>query len=229
MRPKKTVAATVGAALAAAAATTAIAAPGNSPLGLIEDRDELRAEHAKALGEKLDVEPARVHRALREVHRERHEAHEDEMAKALSEKLGVSAGDAERALERAFASVRTQRVEPAPAPGERPEGVDPHRELAQAIAKELDKGADEVGEALRAIHVERLERHLEEAVEARRLTREQADEIREHARSGPAPRFGRRPRGVPGPGLGPPPGAGPGPGDVVLEFAPPPVGPEEGS
>jgi hypothetical protein len=74
MRRKRMALAAVAGALALAVATAAFAAPGKGPLGLFEDRDERRAENARALGEKLGVEPERVDRALRELHQERHGA-----------------------------------------------------------------------------------------------------------------------------------------------------------
>ena len=207
MRRKKTVAASVVAVLALAAGTTAIAAPGG-PLGLFDDGDDWRAEQAQALGEKLGVEPARVERALDEVHRDRHEARQDEMAKALAERLNVPQADAERALDRAFAAKRDRREGP-PEPGargERGERGERGGAKAQAIASELDKTPEEVRTALTEIRKERFEARLADAVEEGRITEEQAKEIREQAESRRGRGFGP-PHG--GPGHGPSHGGGP--------------------
>lgn len=207
MPRKRTAAAAVTGALALAAGTTALAAPDGAPLGLFGDRDERRAEHARALGEKLGVDPARVDRALEEVHRERHEAHENELARALAERLDVSAEDAERALEAAMASKLEVRRARVPAPGERLERRDRVRDggpLVEALAKELDKSAGEVKKALDAIREAKFEARLAEAVKEGRITEEQAKEIRERAESRRGPGFG-----PPGLGFGPPPDGGP--------------------
>jgi len=209
-------AAIAGAALALAAVTTALATPGDGPLALLGggggDRDERRAEHARALGEKLGVDPGRVERALGEINSERREARQDALARAVAERLDVPAGDAERAVERAFAVTRPERGLPRPERGERGEKGGP---LARAIANELDKRPQEVREALQAFRRERLEQRLPEAVREGRLTERQADELRERIKSRRGRGLGRRG----GPGFGPPHG-GHGPG-----FGPPP---EEG-
>lgn len=202
MRRKKTVAASVVTALALAAGTAAIAAPGGGPLGLFKEGDDRRADQAQALGKKLGVDPARVERALDEVHRERHEAREAEMARALAERLKVPQADAERALERAFAAKRDGREGP-PEPGERRERGGA---MAQAIATELDKTPEQVKEALTAIRRERFETRLAEGVKEGRITEDQAKEIREQAEAGGGRGFGPR-HGGPGHG---PPGDGPG-------------------
>ncbi|CAA9508243.1 MAG: hypothetical protein AVDCRST_MAG17-1830 [uncultured Solirubrobacterales bacterium] len=214
MRRRKTVAASAVAVLTLAAGTTAIAAPGG-PLGLFEDRDDRRAEQAQALGEKLGVAPARVERALDEVHRERHEERRDEMAKALAERLNVPQADAERALDRAFAAKRDRREGP-PEPGVRGERGGT---MAQAIASELDKSPAAVRRALTEIRRERFEARLAEGVEEGRITEEQAKEIREQAESGRGRGFGPPHVGSGhGPGGGGPSGGGPegfgGPGGI---------------
>ncbi|CAN5628888.1 hypothetical protein BH24ACT24_BH24ACT24_11250 [soil metagenome] len=197
MRRKKTVAASVAAALAlAAAGATAIAAPGGGPLGLFDDGGDRRAEQAQALGRKLGVDPARVDRALREIHRERREAREDELATGLAERLDVPRADAERALEGAFSAKRDRREGP-PQSGSRPERGGG---LAKAIAAQLDRKPEEVRKALMEIRQERFAARLAEAVKERRITEGQAKEIREQAESGRGPGFGR-PHG--GPGHGP--------------------------
>lgn len=215
---RRTMAAIAGAALALVAVTTALATPGDGPLALLGgggDRDERRAEHARALGEKLGVDPGRVERALGEIHSDRREVRQDALARALAERLDVPVGDAERAVERAFAVTRPERGLPRPERGERGERGEKGGPLARAIANELDKRPQEVREALRAFRRERLEQRLAEAVREGRVTERQADELRERIES----RRGRGlgPRG--GPGFGPPHG-GHGPG-----FGPPP---EEG-
>ena len=211
---RRTMAAIAGAALALAAVTTALATPGDGPLALLGggDRDERRAEHARALGEKLGVDASRVERALGEIHSERREARQDALARAVAERLAVPAGDAERAVERAFAVTRPERGLPRPEHGERGEKGGP---LTRAIANELDKRPQEVREALRAFRRERLEQRLAEAVREGRLTERQADELRERIESrrgrglGPhgRPGFGP-PHGDHGPGFGPPPEEG---------------------
>lgn len=225
MGRRKTIAVATAAALALAAGATALAAPAGGPLGMFEDHDQHRDEHARALGKKLGVEPARVSRALDEVQREHQEAREDEMAKALAERLDVSRTAAERALEKAFAATRpgleSRRVEVLPVPrrdevppegGKRAKVVDHHADLAAAIAKELEKSAGEVERALKEIHTERIREHLAQAVEAGGLGAHQAKGIEKRAESGR--------------GLGPPPGFhGPGGG---FEGGPPPHGPDEG-
>jgi hypothetical protein len=199
MRRKKTVAASVAGVLALAAGATAIAAPGGGPLDLFDDGGDRRAEQAQALGKKLGVDPARVDRAVGEIHRERHEAREDEMAEGLAERLDVPQADAERALERAFAAKRERREGP-PVPRARPKRGERGSGLAKAIAAQLDKKPEEVRKALMEIRQERFAARLAEAVKERRITEGQAKEIREQAESGRGPGFGR-PHG--GPGHGP--------------------------
>ena len=201
MRRKKTVAASVVAVLALAAGTTAIAAPGDGPLGLFKGAGDRRAEQAQALGEKLGVEPARVERALDEVLRERHEERQDEMARALAERLKVPQADAERALERAFAAKRDRRD----GPPERRERGERGGAMAQVIATELDKTPEQVKEALTAIRRERFEARLAEGVREGRITEDQAKEIRERAEAGGGRGFGPRHGG---PGHGPADGFG---------------------
>jgi len=210
MRRKKVVAASVAAVLALAAGTTALAAPRGGPLGLFGDDGDRRAEQAEALGKKLGVDPARVDRAMQEVHQERHEARQDEMAKALAARLNVSQADAERALERAFAAKRAE-FERAPEPGAGPDRGEHRGGLAKAIAVELDKTPAEVKKALTAIRRERFEVRLAEAVKEGRITQKQADEIRKQMKSGDGPGFGP-PHGGPMHGRGGGPGGFGGPG-----------------
>lgn len=228
---RRTMAGTAAGVLALAAGTTAIAAPGGGPLGLLGDREERHGEEAQALGKKLGVAPRRVERALHEVRRERREARQDAFAAELAKRLDVPAADAERALERGFAATRPElrrgfergkRSERGEQPnrGARAERRERRDELAGAIAGELDKSPGEVTRALGAIRAERIEQRLGEAVRAGRLTEGQADEILERAKSGEAPGLHRlgRPFGPPGgghrrggpggPGLGGPPEGG---------------------
>jgi len=211
------VAASVVAALALATGATAIAAPGGGPLGVFGDRDDHRAEQAQALGKKLGVDPARVDRALREVHQERREGRRGEMAAALAKKLGVPQADTERALEKAFAAKRAG-FERGRESGERPERGERGKrrdELAKAVATELDKTPEEVKKALTAIRQERFEARLAEGVKDGRITANRAEEIREQMKSGDGPGFGPphggRGHGGPG-GFGGPDGGPRGPG-----------------
>src|SRR5829696_9264377 len=206
MRRAKTVVAVAGGALAVAAGATALAAPGGGPAALFEDHAQ-RTQDARALGEKLSVDPGRVSRAMEEVARERRQEHEDEMAAALANRLDVSTADAKRALQKAFAGLRPENGERPPAAGERPRPDHPEARLARAIAEELGKSPAEVKAALRAIRTERLRAHLAQAVKAGRLTSEQAHQIEKRAEEGHRGGFGPPPGGR-GHGHGP---GGPGP------------------
>lgn len=209
---KKIAAAAVAGVLALAAgatAITAIAAPGGGPLGLLGGGEDRRTEEAQALGKKLGVDPARVSRALEEVHRERHAARQAEMAKALAEKLDVPPAEAERALQAAFAAKPQTRRDRADDQGERRDRGERERDggpLVDALAKELGKSRAEVKKALDEIHQERFEAKLAEAVKEGQISEDQAKEIRERAKEDGGGGFGP-PHGGPG-GFGGPGGPG---------------------
>ena len=199
-RRTKIVAASVAAVLALAAGTTAIAATGGGPLGLFGDRDDHRAEEAQALGKKLGVDPARVDRAMQEVHQERRDARRDEMSAALAKKLGVPQADVARALDKAFAAKRAE-FDRARESGQRPDRGErgEHRdELARAVAAEVNKPPEEVQKALEAVHQERFEVRLAEGVKEGRITEKQADEIRREMKPGFGPGHGGPGHGGPG-------------------------------
>ena len=213
--------AVAGAVAAVAVGGTAIAAPGDGPIGglLGEEPGERRAELAHDLAAKLDgVSAQEVERALDQVHRERGAEHRHEMARALAAKLdGVSVEQAERALERSHERLR-RGFERGRLPQQRP---------LETLARELGKSEQEVQRAFEAIHRERLDRELDEAVKEGRLTQEQADRVRERAERGlrfVRPRFGpgRGPWAAERPA--PPPGdGGPGPGAFVVPAPAPPA------
>ena len=170
-RRNKIVAASVAALLALALGTTAIAATGGGPLGLLGDRDDHRAEEAQALGRKLGVDPAKVDRAMQEVHQERRNARRDEMSAALAKKLGVPQADVARALDKAFAAKRAE-FDRGRESGERPDRGERRKHrgaLAKAVATEVDKTPAEVEKALRAVHHERFEARLAEGVKEGRI------------------------------------------------------------
>jgi hypothetical protein len=210
---QRTIAAATGATLALAAGATAIAAPGAGPAGpFAGGRDEHRDQHARALAGKLGVDENRVRRAMDELHSERHEAIEDELARALGQRLDVAPGEVERALEK----VRPQRGEAMARHG-RGEDRDA---FAGNLAEALNKPADEVRDALRAVHQAKAEGHLRRAVENGQLTREQADRLKRQFESG----RGRGGGHGPGPALGPPGGHGADGGPGGPSMGPPPGG-----
>ena len=200
---------------------TALAAPGGGPLGGLfgEEPEKHEAEFARDLASKLGgVSPEQVERALEEVRDERAAEHRAEMARGLAAELdGVSADRVEGALARAH-----QRLEEGREQGEPP---DP-RLFEETLAKELDTSEGEIRKALRAAHRAQLQRQLDEAVKAGRLTEEQAKEIRQRLERDAPPPGGRRfLHRAPGP-PGPPPMAvpldGPAPHDIEVPAPPPP-------
>ena len=212
--------AVAGAVAAVAVGGTAVAAPGGGPFGglLGAEPEERRAELARDLASKLDgVSPREVERALDEVQRERGAERRREMARALAAKLdGVSVEQVERALEKSHEQMRRGFER----------GRFPQQGPIETLARELGKSEQEVRRAFEAIHRERLDKELDEAVREGRITEEQADRIRERAERGP--RFFRRRFGPPGGPWGgerpapPPRRGGPGPGDFVMPAPGPP-------
>ena len=207
-----------GAVGALAIAGTAIASPGGGPLGLLGgDRDEHRAELARNLAGKLDgVSPGEVNRALGQVERERRARHRAELASGLAAQLDESKEKVEEALAKAEERMRRGFREG------RPPREGPHASLARA----LGKSPEEVRKAFHALHQQRLERELDEAVKEGRISKERAEQIKkrfEDGPPGPRMRFRHGPGGPGGPGVGPAPGPPPGGGDFTLP-APPPGG-----
>jgi hypothetical protein len=213
MRPK-IIALGIAGVLAIAIGATASANGGGGPLGFLRGNpDEERARYAKDLAGELGIDQNRVQQAIDSVERKRRDAFETEQAKALAAKLNVSEADAKKALESAFTAMRDRGKPPA-----RPQrnGDDP---FAKALADALNKDVADVRKALRDIARDKLDSKLDEAVKDGRLTKEQADRIRNRIKSGKAG-FGLHVEGH-GPGRGHGPG-GPGPG-----FGPP-IGPPPG-
>jgi hypothetical protein len=223
--------AVAAAAGALAVGGTAIAAPGDGPLGGLfrGDEKDRQAEFARDLASKLDgVSAAQVQKALGEVRRERQTEARTDLAKALAAKLDVSTDDVEKALQKGEDQARRSFQR-----GERPRAT-----FVETLAKELDKSESDVRKAFRAIQRDHINRELDEAVKEGRLTEKQADRIRRRAEQGP-PGFGRRfhggprgfhggprgfhggPPGIVGPGFVGPAPAGPPPGGPGFELPPP--------
>jgi hypothetical protein len=179
---------------------TAIAAS-QSPLAGPRDRE---AQFARELAADLGhgVTAADVQRALAK-RRARHlAARRAELARALAPRLDVGVSAVEQALGKAQANLH-QAFES----GRRP---DPGL-FVRTLAQELNKSESQVRQALQAARRELLDRRLDAAVKAGRLTQQQADAIRRRVEQG-AGRFSNGP--------GPAPMSGPAP--VGLSGMPPP-------
>jgi hypothetical protein len=221
MRRRSIAAAATAGTLALGGAAVALADGGGPFWG---DPKEAEAEFADDLASKLDgVSPGEVQNALREVREERRAEHRRELAGALATELEVSRADVEAALEKAerqlepefhrdFDQGRGPDLDEFPGPNR----------FLDILAKELGKERGEVRDAIEAAARKRFEARLDEAVEEGRLTKKQADRIREHfddGRPGFLGGFGRRGFVKPGPPL--PPG---GPGvhhDFAIPVPPP--------
>lgn len=187
MRPR--IIATALAAAALAAGGTALASVGGSihrggPFH--EDVQAHEADLAKDLAAHLDgVTASEIQRALEKVREQRTAEHRAELARALAPRLdGVTVAQVERALEKA----EQQET------GGRGHGPGGHDALVRTLAGELDRTEADVREALAGAMRARMEAHLDEAVKAGRLTKAQADAIRERmSRGGPHDRFEHRP------------------------------------
>jgi hypothetical protein len=131
----------------------------------------------------------------------------------LASELDVSASKLRAALRAAHRKVGPPDP---PAEGERPsrEALEQHcKELTDAVASELGKSGDDVRAAIKSV----LEKKIEAAVDAKRLTREQADRMLERIASASClPAGPGGPHGCGGPGgpgrHGGPGGLGGGPG-----------------
>jgi hypothetical protein len=162
---------------------------------------------AEDLAAELNLSTDEVEQALEAVAEKRRADDRQQMAKNLSDYLdGVSVDDIEAALAVAEEQMR-----------EAFEDGDPPRpdQFAAMLAEELGLSEDEVEDALVALgedafsaHREDAEKRLDEAVEAGKLSEEEADAIRE--------RFENLP---------PPPELGRGDEDRVLPLEPPPARP----
>jgi hypothetical protein len=205
MRRRSIAAAATAGTLALGGAAVAVA-DGDGPFW--GDPKEAEAEFAGDLASKLDgVSAGEVQNALRELREERRAQRRKELAGALATELEVSRADVEAALEKA------ERKLEAEVHRRFDEGRGPRLDVFRGpdafidtLARELGKERAEVRRAFEAVHREGFEAGLDEAVEEGRLTKEQADRIREHFDEG-RPRFhgGFGPRGFvkPGPPGGP--------------------------
>jgi transcription initiation factor IIE alpha subunit len=158
---------------------------------------------AKDLAAELNLSTDEVEQALEAVAEKRLADDRQQMAENLSEHLdGVSVDDIDAALGVAEEQMREAFEDgDPPAPGQ----------FTETLAKELGLSEDEVEDALAALgedafsaHREDAEKRLDEAVEAGKLSEEEADAIRE--------RFENLP---------PPPALGRGDEDRVLPLEPP--------
>jgi hypothetical protein len=162
-----------GVVAALAAAGTAIAAS-DAPTANLRTRD---AQFARELAANLGhgVTAAEVQRALQKV-REQHVAtRRAELARALAPRLNLSVNTVEQGLEKAQGQIR-QAFES----GKRP---DPGL-FVRTLAQELDKSESQVREALQAARRELLNKRLDAAVRAGRLSQQQADAIRRRVEQG---------------------------------------------
>jgi hypothetical protein len=185
-------------AIAAALATvavggTAIAASQGPPAGSGDREAQFARELAANLGHGITA--ADVQRALEKIREHRMAARRAELARALAPRLGLGVSTVERALETAQGQIHR-----AFESGRRP---DPGA-FVRTLAQELDKSESQVHEALQAARRELLDRRLDAAVKAGRLTQQQADAIRRRVEQGagrfgnghPGPMSGRAPSGL---------------------------------
>jgi hypothetical protein len=208
----------------AVAATAGTLALGGGAVALADgggpfwgDRDEGEAEFARDLASKLEgVSPGEVRDALRQVREERHADHRRELAAALATELDVRRADVEAALEKAERQAE-ERFEQDRGP--RPDA------FLGTVADELGKTRSEVRRAFEAAARKRFEARLDQALEEGRLTKEQADRIRERfeeGRPGFFGGFGHRGFVRPGPPRGPGSPHGPeGPHGFAIPVPPP--------
>ena len=165
----------------AVAGGTALAASG-PPFASPKDRE---ASFARELAANLGhgITAAEVQRALEKVREQRMAARRAELARDLAPRLNLSVGVVERALTKAQTQIR-QGFES----GKRP---DPGA-FVRTLAQELKKSESQVREALQATRRALLDRRLDAAVKAGRLTQEQADAIRRRVEQ-PGGRLSSRP------------------------------------
>jgi hypothetical protein len=159
---------------------------------------------AEDLAAELDITAEEVEQALEAVAEKRRADHQRQMAETLSEHLdGVTVDEIEAAL-----AVAEEEMRQAFEDGE-PPAPD---QFTATLADELGLSEDEVADALAAMreeafsaHSEDAEKRLDEAVEAGKLSEEEADAIRERLENAP-PMLEIGPgKGEFGP-IGPPPG-----------------------
>jgi transcription initiation factor IIE alpha subunit len=169
---------------------------------------------AEDLAAELGLGTDEVERALEAVAEERRADHRQQMAEDLGEHLdGVSVEEIEAAL-----AVAEEQMREAFEDGD-PPAPD---QFTATLAEELGLSEDEVEDALEALrsdafstHREDAEKRLDDAVEAGKLSEEEADAIREQLESLPAPpKLGR------GEGRALPPEPPPGGPDVSFGFPP---------
>lgn len=207
MRRPIAVAATAGALVLGGAAIASADGPGG-PFG-IGGGGEGEKEFSRDLASKLDgVSPNEVQGALRDMRRERRAEHRKQIAGALAAELDLDVSEVEAAVVKAEANVRRQFRQSM-----RRNRWPRKDAFVDTLAVELDKSKAEIRRAMRAAFRKRFEAMLDQAVEDGKLTREQADRIREHVKDGPPGGFGLHHRRFDGPGDADGPGDFDGPGE----------------
>ena len=167
----------------AVAGGTALAASGPPFASPRERETGFARELAANLGHGITA--AEVQRALEKVREQHMAARRAELARNLAPRLNLSVVVVERALAKAQAQIR-QGFES----GKRP---DPGAFL-RTLAQELNKSESQVREAFQATRRALLDRRLDAAVKAGRLTQDQADAIRRRIEQAGGP-FSSRPVG----------------------------------
>ena len=165
----------IAAVVALAAGGTAIAAPDTPPASQ-EPESQFARELAANLGHGLTT--AEVQRALEKIREQHMAARRAELARALAPRLDLTVTTVEQALEKAQGQIH-QAFEG----GRRP---DPGA-FVRTLAQELNKTESQVREALQAARRELLNKRLDAAVKAGRLTQQQADAIRQRVQQRRAP------------------------------------------
>ena len=152
---------------------TAIAAS-DGPTANPRQRD---AQFARELAANIGhgVTASEVQQALEKIREQHMAARRAELARAVAPRLNLSVNTVEQALEKAQGQIHQ-----AFQSGKRP---DPGL-VVRTLAQELKKSESQVREALQAARRELLDKRLDAAVKAGRLTQQQADAIRRRVEQG---------------------------------------------
>jgi hypothetical protein len=154
-----------------AAAGTAIAATDSQPAN--PQQGQFARELAANLGHGITA--TEVQRALDKIREQHMAARRAELARALAPRLDLNVTTVEQALAKAQGQLH-QAFEA----GRRPDPA----AFVRTLAQELNKSESEVRGALQAARRELLDKRLDAAVKAGRLTQQQADAIRRRVEPG---------------------------------------------